>query len=203
MLTGVSKFLFIPLAMAVMFAMLTSYLLSRTLVATMAINLLPEDPDEQGIGGRVGECLERFDQGSIASKEDTGAGLTTRSTIAGWCSVCIGVVILSSLLLLLGVGQDFFPYVDAGQIRLHVRVPPELAWKKRSGMMAKVENIVRAVIPARRTQLMTDHIGLPVYWALLFYQTDTIGPQDADLQIELSNEASSEPGDTSSRSVER
>src|ERR1700757_2757490 len=77
MLKGVSKFLFTPLAMAVIFAMLTSYLLSRTLVATMAINLLPEDPNEHGIGGRVGEYLERFDQAFERFKGRYKSGLTT------------------------------------------------------------------------------------------------------------------------------
>src|ERR1700735_1076509 len=186
MLKGVSKFLFTPLAMAVIFAMLTSYLLSRTLVATMAINLLPEDPKEHGIGGRVGEYLERFDQGFERFKERYKRGLTTALHHRGLVLGCVGVVILSSRLLLFAVGQDFFPYVDAGQIKLHLRVPAGTRLEETERLMAKVENIVRDTIPADELQLMTDHIGLPVYWALLFYQTDTIGPQDADLQIELS-----------------
>src|ERR1700722_7715980 len=186
MLKGVSKFLFTPLAMAVIFAMLTSYLLSRTLVATMAINLLPEDPKEHGIGGRVGEYLERFDQAFERFKERYRRGLTTALNHRGLVLGCVAVVILSSLLLLMAVGQDFFPYVDAGQIKLHVRVPAGTRLEETERLMAKVENIVRDTIPPDELQLMTDHIGLPVYWALLFYQTDTIGPQDADLQIELS-----------------
>ena len=186
MLKGVSKFLFTPLAMAVIFAMLTSYLLSRTLVATMAINLLPEDPNEHGIGGRVGEYLERFDQAFERFKGRYKSGLTTALEHRGLVLGCIVVVILSSMLLLFAVGQDFFPYVDAGQIKLHVRVPAGTRLEETERLMAKVENIVRSTVPANELQLMTDHIGLPVYWALLFYQTDTIGPQDADLQIELS-----------------
>ncbi|MBV8134948.1 MAG: efflux RND transporter permease subunit [Deltaproteobacteria bacterium] len=186
MLKGVSKFLFTPLALAVIFAMLTSYLLSRTLVATMAINLLPEDPNEHGIGGRVGEYLERFDHAFDRFKEKYKAGLTTALHHRGLVLGCIGGVILSSLLLLMAVGQDFFPYVDAGQIKFHVRVPAGTRLEESERTMAKVENIVRSVIPPKELRLITDHIGLPVYWALLFYQTDTIGPQDADLQIELS-----------------
>jgi multidrug efflux pump subunit AcrB len=186
MLKGVSKFLFTPLAMAVIFAMLTSYLLSRTLVATMAINLLPEDPKEQGIGGRVGDYLARFDRGFERFKERYKRGLTTALHHRGLVLGCVGAVILSSFLLLFGVGRDFFPYVDAGQIKLHVRVPAGTRLEETERLMTKVENIVRSVIPPNELHLMTDHIGLPVYWALLFYQTDTIGPQDADLQIELS-----------------
>jgi len=186
MLKGVSKFLFTPLALAVVFAMLTSYLLSRTLVATMAINLLPEDPNEHGIGGRVGEYLERFEHAFDRFREKYKAGLTTALHHRGLVLGCIGAVILSSLLLLMAVGQDFFPYVDAGQIKFHVRVPAGTRLEETERTMARVEHIVRSVIPPKELRLITDHIGLPVYWALLFYQTDTIGPQDADLQIELS-----------------
>ncbi len=186
MLKGVSKFLFTPLAMAVVFAMLTSYLLSRTLVATMAINLLPEDPTQHGIGGPIGKYLERFDQSFERFKEKYKGGLSTalhhRALVLG----CVGGVVLSSLLLLFVVGEDFFPYVDAGQIKLHVRVPAGIRLEETERLMAKVENIARSVIPPNELRVMTDHIGLPIYWALLFYQTDTIGPQDADLQIELS-----------------
>jgi multidrug efflux pump subunit AcrB len=188
MLKGVSKFLFTPLAMAVIFAMLTSYLLSRTLVATMAINLLPEDPKEHGIGGRIGEYLERFDQAFERFRERYKRGLSTALNHRGLVLGCVGTMILSSLLLLLVVGQDFFPYVDAGQIKLHVRVPAGTRLEETERMMTRVENIVRSVVPPSELQLMTDHIGLPVYWALLFYQTDTVGPQDADLQIELSKQ---------------
>src|ERR1700691_956588 len=186
MLKGVSKFLFTPLAMAVIFAMLTSYLLSRTLVATMAINLLPEDPKEHGIGGRGGEHLERVDHAFERFKERYKGGLTIALEHRGLVLACIAVVILSSMLLLFAVGEDFFPYVDAGQIKFHVRVPAGIRLEETERIMAKVENIVRATIPSDELELMTDHIGLPVYWALLFSQTDTIGPQDADLQIELS-----------------
>ena len=104
------------------------------------------------------------------------------------------MLILSSLVLLRGIGQDFFPYVDAGQIKLHVRVPAGTRLEETERLMARVENIAREVIPPKELHLMTDHIGLPVYWALLFYQTDTIGPQDADLQIELSKKHHSSLG---------
>ena len=185
MLTGVSKFLFKPLASAVVFAMLTSYLLSRTLVATMALNLLPEDPDEQGMGGRIGAWLASFERGFDRFKERYRRGLTTALGNRVLVLVCIGVMIVGSLLLMRGVGEDFFPYVDAGQIRLHVRVPPGIRLEESERLLDQVEGIVRGIIPANELDVMTDHIGLPIYWALLFYQTDSIGPQDADVQIQL------------------
>ena len=185
MLRGVSRFLFTPLALAVVFAMLTSYLLSRTLVATMAINLLPEDPDAQGMGGRLGVWLAKFERGFDRMKERYQRGLTTALNHRALVMICIAVMIGSSLLLMRGVGEDFFPYVDAGQIRLHVRVPPGIRLEESERQLDQVEHIIRQIIPAGELDVMTDHIGLPIYWALLFYQTDSIGPQDADLQIQL------------------
>lgn len=185
MLTGVSKFLFKPLALAVVFAMLTSYLLSRTLVATMALNLLPEDPDEQGMGGRVGAWLASFERGFDRFKERYRRSLESALQHRAFVLVCIAVIVASSLLLMRGVGEDFFPYVDAGQIRLHVRVPPGIRLEETERQLDRVERIIRGIIPASELDVMTDHIGLPIYWALLFYQTDSIGPQDADLQIQL------------------
>jgi multidrug efflux pump subunit AcrB len=185
MLTGVSKYLFTPLALAVVFAMLTSYLLSRTLVATMAINLLPEDHQQQGVGGTLGRWLTKFEHGFDRFKESYRRGLTSALRRRGLVLGCIAIMIASSLLLMRGVGEDFFPYVDAGQIRLHVRVPSGIRLEESERLLDQVERIIRQVIPANELDLMTDHIGLPIYWALLFYQTDTIGPQDADIQIQL------------------
>src|SRR5262249_3812151 len=71
-------------------------------------------------------------------------------------------------------------------IRLHVRVPVGTRLEESSRILDSVENEIRSIIPPDQLKLMTDHVGLPVYWALLFYQTDTLGPQDADLQIQLS-----------------
>jgi multidrug efflux pump subunit AcrB len=185
MLSGVSKFLFKPLALAVVFAMLTSYLLSRTLVATMALNLLPEDPDEQGMGGRVGAWLAGFERGFDRFKGRYRRILEGALKRRALVLACIAVMVASSLLLMRGVGEDFFPNVDAGQIRLHVRVPPGIRLEETERQLDRVEGIIRGIIPASELDVMTDHIGLPIYWALLFYQTDSIGSQDADLQIQL------------------
>jgi multidrug efflux pump subunit AcrB len=185
MLRGVSRFLFTPLALAVVFAMLTSYLLSRTLVATMALNLLPEQPEEHAGSGRLAGWLAGFERSFDRFKESYRRGLTTVLHHRTLVMICLAIIIGSSLLLMRGVGEDFFPYVDAGQIRLHVRVPPGLRLEESERQLDQVEQIVRSVIPANELDVMTDHIGLPIYWALLFYQTDSIGSQDADVQIQL------------------
>jgi multidrug efflux pump subunit AcrB len=185
LLEGVSRFLFTPLAEAVVFAMLTSYLLSRTLVATMAINLLPEASADHASAGRFGRLVEIFDRKFEQYKEHYRRGLTTALRHRALVLGSVTLIVVSSLLLFKAVGEDFFPYVDAGQIRLHARVPSGIRLEETERIMAQVEGIVRSVIPPEELDVMTDHIGLPIYWALLFYQTDTIGPQDADLQIQL------------------
>jgi multidrug efflux pump subunit AcrB len=147
--------------------------------------LLPENPDEQGVGGTLGVWLRKFERGFDRLKERYRRGLTTALNHRGLVIVCIVIMIGSSLLLMRGVGEDFFPYVDAGLIRLHVRVTPGIRLEESERQLDQVERIIRKIIPADELDVMTDHIGLPIYWALLFYQTDSIGPQDADLQIQL------------------
>ncbi|HVA80184.1 MAG TPA: efflux RND transporter permease subunit, partial [Candidatus Binataceae bacterium] len=98
---------------------------------------------------------------------------------------CVGVIVFASMWLVRVVGEDFFPQVDTGMIRLHVRVPVGTRIEQSARILNGVERAIRSVIPRGELALMTDHIGLPVYWALMFYQTDSIGPQDADLQIQL------------------
>ena len=94
-------------------------------------------------------------------------------------------MVLASIFLVKVVGEDFFPNVDAGMIRLHARVPVGTRLERSTQIMARVERVIREVIPPSELHLMTDHIGLPIYWALLFYETDSLGPQDADIQIQL------------------
>src|SRR5262249_7946698 len=112
-------------------------------------------------------------------------GLSRVMAHRGFTLGCVSIVVLASMVLLRIVGEDFFPTVDSGMIRLHVRVPVGTRLEESSRILDGVEEEIRSIIPASQLKLMTDHVGLPVYWALLFYQTDTLGPQDADLQIQL------------------
>ncbi len=185
-LTGVAKFLFVPLALAVVYAMLASYLLSRTLVPSLALHLLPDTPEEHHSAGWFGVLtlgFERwFDRQRIRYERALHSVMQHRGFVLG----CISIIVLSSLVLARVVGEDFFPAVDTGMIRLHVRVPVGTRLEQSTRILNGIEHTIRSVIPRDELSLMTDHIGLPVYWALLFYQTDSIGPQDADLQIQLS-----------------
>jgi multidrug efflux pump subunit AcrB len=123
LLTGVARFLFTPLALAVVFAMLTSYLLSRTLVTTMARYLLADEGGEQAESGLWVRFLQRFEHGFDRLRGRYQAALTSfiaRRTLA---LTCVTLVVLASGLLLPIVGEDFFASVDAGMMRLHVRAP--------------------------------------------------------------------------------
>jgi multidrug efflux pump subunit AcrB len=184
-LTGVAKFLFTPLALAVVYAMLTSYLLSRTLVPSMAINLLAEEPEGHAVGGWLGRITTRFEKWFERQRDRYGNLLSRVMAHRALVLICVAAIIAASMGLVGVAGEDFFPHVDTGMIRLHVRVPVGTRIEQSSRILDGIERTIRQIIPRDELSVMTDHIGLPVYWALLFYQTDSIGPQDADLQIQL------------------
>ncbi|HXN14327.1 MAG TPA: efflux RND transporter permease subunit [Candidatus Acidoferrales bacterium] len=185
LLTGVAKFLFTPLALAVVFSMLTSYLLSRTLVPTMARLLLPEDHEENLGSGRWGRIVRGFDARFEKLKERYRyalAGFIARRTFS---LVFVGIIILSSTALLLVIGEDFFPSIDAGMMSLHVRMPTGTRIEHTELVVDQIEQAIRTVVPDAELLGISDNIGLPLSYDLAFYQTDTIGPQDADLLIQL------------------
>ncbi|HLK85287.1 MAG TPA: efflux RND transporter permease subunit [Candidatus Binataceae bacterium] len=185
LLTGVARFLFTPLALAVVFAMLTSYLLSRTLVPTMARYLLPDDHEDHLGHGRWGRIVRGFDRRFERLKEGYREALAVfigRRTLA---LVCAAILILLSLGLLPVVGEDFFPAVDAGMMRLHVRAPTGSRIEHTEYLVDRIDRTIRSIIPPSELESISDNIGLPISYDLAFYQTDTIGPQDADVLIQL------------------
>lgn len=185
LLTGVAKFLFTPLALAVVFAMLTSYLLSRTLVPTMARLLLPEDHEENLGTGRWGRIVRAFDARFERVTESYRFALAKFIARRNFSLACVAILILSSLAMLLVVGEDFFPRIDAGMMSLHVRMPTGTRVEHTELMVDNIERTIRTVVPADELQGISDNIGLPISYDLAFYQTDSIGPQDADLLIQL------------------
>jgi CzcA family heavy metal efflux pump len=185
LLTGVAKFLFTPLALAVVFAMLTSYLLSRTLVPTMARLLLPEDHEENLGTGRWGRIVRAFDARFERVKESYRFALAKFIARRNFSLIFVAIIILSSLAMLLVVGEDFFPSIDAGMMSLHVRMPTGTRIEHTEFMVDKIERSIRSVVPADELQGISDNIGLPLSYDLAFYQTDTIGPQDCDVLIQL------------------
>jgi len=180
LLSGVSKFLFTPLALAVVYAMLTSYLLSRTLVPAMANTLMHAEHREH-TGGFFAWFERRFE----GLRNLYRRGLT--QFIAGRAVglAVVALILAVSLGLVKFVGADFFPVVDAGMTRLHMRAPTGTRIERTEQIVDEIERAVRRVIPASELQGISDNIGLPISYDLAFYQTDTIGPMDADILIQL------------------
>src|SRR5580692_3479202 len=185
LLTGVARFLFTPLALAVVFAMLTSYLLSRTLVPTMASYLLPEQHHENVMGGIWGRALRAFERGFERIKENYRVTLAIFIARRGFSLGCVAVAIVVSAALMLIVGRDFFPAIDAGMMRLHIRAPTGTRIEHSELIVDDIETAIRGVVPASDLESISDNVGLPVSYNLAFYQTDSIGPQDADILIQL------------------
>jgi CzcA family heavy metal efflux pump len=185
LLTGVARFLFTPLALAVVFAMLTSYLLSRTLVPTMARYLLPSEHEEHLGNSRWERAVRGFDNGFNRVRDSYRDMLAKFIARRVFSLVCVGLVILASIVLMKVVGEDFFPRVDAGMMRLHVRAPTGTRIEHTELVVDDIERAIRKVIPPDELEGISDNIGLPLSYDLAFYQTDSIGPMDADILIQL------------------
>jgi CzcA family heavy metal efflux pump len=185
LLTGVARFLFTPLALAVVFSMLTSYLLSRTLVPSMARYLLSGTHEENLGSGRWGRIVKAFDARFEKIKESYRHGLAKFIARRNFSLVFVAIIVLSSSAILLVVGEDFFPSIDAGMMSLHVRMPTGTRVEHTELVVDQIERAVRTVVPADELLGISDNIGLPISYDLAFYHTDSIGPQDADVLIQL------------------
>jgi CzcA family heavy metal efflux pump len=197
-LAGIAKFLFIPLAEAVVFAMLASYVLSRTLVPTLSKYWLRKHSERvAGESAHRDSFLKRwqvkFERGFERVRERYH-GLLEQTLRSGYkfASLFLGAMVASAILafplgrLLPGLGQDFFPVVDAGQIKLHFRARTGLRIEETAALCDRVEAFVRQVIPASEIQSVVDNIGMPYSGINLSYSTSApIGPSDADIFIGL------------------
>ncbi|SEL70206.1 heavy metal efflux pump, CzcA family [Roseateles sp. YR242] len=194
-LEGVSRFLFVPMAEAVIFAMVCSFILSRTLVPTMAKYLLkPHAPLTDGHGHIAGQPsrnpLVRFQRNFEAKFErvrESYRGLLT-SALSHHRPFLIGfvVVVLASFALVPFIGSNFFPQVDSGQILMHARVPVGTRVEETAARFARIEAAVRRVIPSDQIETLVDNIGLPPSSINLTYNnTGVMGTQDGDMQIAL------------------
>ncbi|MGD0290555.1 MAG: efflux RND transporter permease subunit [Candidatus Binataceae bacterium] len=186
LLYGVARFLFTPLALAVVYSMLTSYLLSRTLVPAMARYLMPANHEELTGGGLwprfVRAFDRRFDRFRDGYRDLLGVFIARR----GFGLTCVAILIGSSLFLGPVVGQDFFPNVDAGMMKMHVRAPSGMRIEETERVVDGIERGVKRVIPPAELDSISDNIGLPAFaYVLAYYQTDSVGPQDADILISL------------------
>jgi CzcA family heavy metal efflux pump len=186
-LAGVAKFLFVPLALAVSFAMLASYLLSRTLIPTLVMFIMR---GHEHRAEAPKSFLGRFQRGFERKFEDFRRGyeqlLETTLEHRGIFVLCFLAFCLLSLGLFMFLGQDFFPQVDAGQLRLHVRGPSGLRVEETARLCDEVEGVLRQEIPKKELQTILDNIGLPNSGINQSYSSNgTIGTSDAEILIAL------------------
>ncbi|HZU10136.1 MAG TPA: efflux RND transporter permease subunit [Pseudacidobacterium sp.] len=187
MLGGVARYLFVPLAEAVVFAMLASYILSRTLVPTLAMYLLKEHDDGPHAPRNV---LARFQRGFEHGFEKLRLGyraLLTRLVenrrlfVPSFIGTC-----LCAFLLVPWLGQDFFPNTDSGEFILHVRGKTGLRIEETARLCDLVEDSIRQEIPAKEIDHIIDNIGMPYSQMNTMHMTSgTIGANDADIMVTL------------------
>ncbi len=194
-LPGVAGFLFVPLALSVVFAMIASFILSRTLVPTMAMYLLkPHAGDVHAAGTSTSRNpLVRFQRGFEVRFERFrhGYGRLLERALETGKPFLLGflAVVALSMLLIPFLGQNFFPAVDAGQITMHVRAPIGSRIESTSAEFDLIARRVRQIIPADELVSVVDNIGLPVSSINTTYNNSgTIGPQDGDILIQLSHD---------------
>src|SRR5947208_1485362 len=198
MLVGIARYLFVPLAEAVVFAMLASYLLSRTLVPTLAKYWLQRHEAHAPLSAhdplrRLQLLQWRFEQWFRQLRE-AYHGLLERAVRSGprFAMPFLGAMAATALLafplgrFLPGLGQDFFPSVDAGQIKLHLRGPTGVRIDETATLCDRVEQTIRELIPVREIATIVDNIGIPYSGINLAYSTSSpVGPGDADIYVNL------------------
>src|ERR1700752_848519 len=196
-LTGVAKFLFVPLAEAVVFAMLASYLLSRTLIPTLVMFIMRGHEHRDATGKTF---LGRFQRGFERKFEDFRRGyeqlLETTLEHRGAFMLCFLVFCVLSLGLFMFLGQDFFPQVDAGLLRLHVRARPGLRVEETARLCDEVEAALHQEIPKGELKTILDNVGLSNSGINQSYSSNgTIGSSDAEILIALDPEHHHPPAD--------
>jgi multidrug efflux pump subunit AcrB len=191
LLSGVARYLFVPLAESVVFAMLASYFLSRTIVPTMAKYLLRSEKPHSGnapsrnplvrLQKRFEEAFEKFRQ---SYRNLLDACLHHRRVfLIAFFAVCLG----SLAILIPWLGRDFFPTVDSGTFKLHMRAPTGMRIEETANLCDLIEQSIRKEIPAAEVQSVIDNIGLPYSGINLSYSNSApVGTQDADILVTLS-----------------
>jgi multidrug efflux pump subunit AcrB len=190
LLDGPARFLFTPLALAVVFSMLASYLLSRTVVPALSHKLMarealhasPDTPSGELSGRGFNAWRDRqFGKLQAAYGSLLELVLARKGPVLG---ATLALLAIGGLLVPV-IGFDFFPTVDTGQMRLHFRGPPGMRIEETERMVLEAEQEIRSIIPERELAAIHDNIGLPVFFNLAFVQTDNVGSQDADILIAL------------------
>ncbi|HVV53377.1 MAG TPA: efflux RND transporter permease subunit [Polyangia bacterium] len=195
-LSGVAKFLFVPLAEAVCFAMLASYILSRTVVPTMAKYLLRGHEHEAAARERAKTSRNLLIRFQAAFERGFDA---LRFGYHGVLELClrhaktflvgfVGLAVLSAALLYPYLGQDFFPSVDTGQFKIHLRAHTGTRIEETASLCDQIDRTIREVIPREELVTIIDNVGLPYSGINTTYSNSApIGPADADIQVSLAD----------------
>jgi len=196
LITGSAKSLFIPMAMAVVFAMLTSYVLSRTLVPTLVRYLMRREAARYAEGhhgpagsGAVARLFAAFERGFDRLRQGYGAWLALALSRRGVVVAGFAAFVMASLGLFALIGRDFFPTVDAGLVKLHVRSPPGTRIEENERRFVDIENTIRQVIPSTEIKTMLDVIGTPYSGLnLSLSEGALISPADGQIFIALAED---------------
>jgi multidrug efflux pump subunit AcrB len=189
-LAGAAKSLFAPLAMAVIFAMLASYVISRTLVPTLVKYALQREAKIGHHENWFTRLHHGFETRFERMRESYGALLAGALGHRGRTAVAYGSFCALSLLLVPVLGRDFFPPVDAGQIRVHLRTPPGTRLEQTEQITARVERTIREIIPPHSLEGIVDNIGITSgsYSNLAASDNPTIGVGDGEIHVALTEE---------------
>ena len=197
LLTGPARFLFTPLALAVAFAMMMSYFLTRTLVPTMVHYMLKSEVEiyahgEEGLAHAKGFIWQthhkfntQFEKLRNGYKRALGWSLHHRGRVG----IVYGLFVLASLGLVFILGTDFFPYIDSGQMRLHVRAPEGTRIEETERLFGRIEDSIRKTLKPGEIETIIDDIGLPGNGInLAFGDSASIGVSDGEILVSLNQE---------------
>ena len=186
-LGGVAKYLFAPLAEAVVFAMLASYVLSRTLVPTLSLFWLKKHVHDKQANGPMSHFQLAFERRFERLRTGYRGALETTERHRGLFAILFfASCALSVGLLVPWLGRDFFPYVDGGQIKLHFRAPVGLRIEETARLADGIEGVIRDTIPQQELDSIVDTLGIPYSGINLSYSnTGVVGTSDGDIFVTL------------------
>ncbi len=184
LLNGAARYLFIPLAITVVLAMLASYVLSFTIVPAFARYLLVDHPqDGQHASGLVGLTERVFERFRAAYGRALGRVLDHRMFVLA----CTAILLVLTGGLATMLGTDFFPTADVGILKLHFRAPPGTRLEETERLVAQVEQHIREIIPAAELRTINSNVGIPISYNLAFVPSDNVGSMDAEILISLNS----------------
>ena len=195
-LEGPAKFIFLPMGMAVAFSVMASYLLSRTIVPTLVLYLLKNERHDAHATGFFSRIHHGFNAWFEVFREHYVAllewALSHRKTVFG----AFGVAMAAAAVVAPFVGRDFFPAVDAGQVRLHVSAPPGTRIEETERWFSRVEEKIRTIVPEHDRESMLDQIGIPGGYNLSITDSSNVSSADGEILITLAHHRSKSTQET-------